>query len=526
MMVALVVSSIVALGIFAFASIQQATSGLHTRSIRVQQSLDGAMWSMSQDIRAAGLGFARLCSELRIWDGMNYRLINPGGYAAVQQAVQDANTGEPYWVLRDGIQAHWNSSQAGSDFAVCQALGPDFPNCPADTFDVIMGERNYVGSFGAFILVDDEGTKQVLEVKTESAIIDPGNPQHEAQVRQLFPPGSFLLIVPRPSSGSGGNDFFDPEGGQKQCPVLQLTDDVKADASNDRWDFKVDGNQSSFNRDKEKLLYPESGDPEHVVGEFEGAADLGNAWVVPLGRLRWSRYAVDYTAATVPYLVRYDFIGFDPGVDPDNLGDIDYPSCAAQTCRGAGLHLPDHNNPPIPVAIGPMIEDMQVAVGCDGRAAMPADPPGGVAPEAGFDDKGPNTGPLANMPNLLVDEYDTTGAEDRQRDEWLGNARDEVWAPDCVFHGTAGAAAPTRVDWVIRDGNSPPPNFRMSPHTIRITLIGAAEELSAPGGLASDMLMPIEDRPEMPALSGRHERYTLTERFTPRNLRWRNPAIF
>jgi prepilin-type N-terminal cleavage/methylation domain-containing protein len=522
MMVALVVSSIVALGIFAFASIQQATSGMHTRSIRVQQALDGAMWSMSQDIRTAGLGFARLCTELRIWDQMGNRLINPGAYATPQaNAVRDQRTGEAYWVLRDGIQANWNSSVGGADFTACRGTGPDSPNCAADTFDVIMGERNYVGMFGAFIFADDETTLGDLEVTTATAILDPGNVQHVDQVRQLFPPGSFVLVRPTPD---GAADFA--AAGQKQCPILQITGDVRGDAANNRWLFPVDGDVSDFNSNKAQLLNAVPG-----LGQTDLVDLTGNttAWVVPLGRLRWSRYAVDYTAMTVPYLVRYDLIGFIPGIDPANLGGVAYPSCAPGTCRAAGLHLPDHNAPPRPVAIGPMIEDMQVAVGCDGWSSAADDPP-----EVGFEDRGPNTGPLAGQPNLLIDEHDRPDPGDRQNDEWLGNAQNEIWAPDCVFYGTAGMGATTRADWVVIEGNSPPPNFRMSPQTIRITLIGAAEETAPDGssldpniryGLATDKLMAVEDRPELDAPAGWHERFTLTERFTPRNLRWRDPDV-
>src|SRR5690606_15496956 len=110
--------------------------------------------------------------------------------------------------------------------------------------------------------------------------------------------------------------------------------------------------------------------------------------IIPLGRLRWSRYEIDYTTPTMPYLVRYDIIGYRPGIDPGNLGGVDYPHCIAGECPAPQLHLPGSGNPPAAVAIGPLIEDMQVAVGCDGYtiagAAIPLPPL--PPPEPGFEE--------------------------------------------------------------------------------------------------------------------------------------------
>ena len=77
MMMAILVGTIVLLGMFAFSSIQQGTATLHHRSVRINQALEGAMWTMGRDIRAAGLGFTRSCTELRIWSAQANRLINP-----------------------------------------------------------------------------------------------------------------------------------------------------------------------------------------------------------------------------------------------------------------------------------------------------------------------------------------------------------------------------------------------------------------------------------------------------------------
>ena len=77
LMVAILVSSIVLMGVFAFATIQKDTANLQRRQITLQQSLEGSMHSMGADIRMAGLGFGRQCSEVRVSSVDEGRLINP-----------------------------------------------------------------------------------------------------------------------------------------------------------------------------------------------------------------------------------------------------------------------------------------------------------------------------------------------------------------------------------------------------------------------------------------------------------------
>jgi hypothetical protein len=170
-----------------------------------------------------------------------------------------------------------------------------------------------------------------------------------------------------------------------------------------------------------------------------------------------------------------------------------------------------------------MIEDMQVAVGCDGYTAVSAaaaQPPMPV-PDPGFEELGPAQGPTAGLPNFQVDE--NPSGNRRDRDEWLGNARNEIFAPDCVYYGTAEREAG---QWaVVESDQSPPPAFRMSPQTIRITLVGSSETDEAAGGLATLQVLAVEDRAPVPSPVGVRQRFTLTELFTPRNLRWRDPTV-
>jgi prepilin-type N-terminal cleavage/methylation domain-containing protein len=525
LMIAMVVSSIVVLGVFAFSSIQQTTASLHERNVRIQQALEGAMWTIDQDIRDAGSGFARRCTELRVWDATSGRLINPGAPELPQAAYVDPMTDESYWVLRDGFQAYWNSTDASN---MQGALGSSAtPDSAADAFDVIVADSTYVQADGVFALVSGIDAAADALVVSTSHLLDNGNPEHLAQVQQLFPPGTFVAVA---RAGGPGILRLRPEA-QGQCLLLQITDDVQPDpGAGNQWLLPI-GTLSGFNADLGAMLEDTNGAVMTCPAETPGCDDWdpgtrdaqAGANVIPLGRLRWSRYEVDYTAPTMPYLVRYDIIGYREGIDPGNLGGVDYPHCNAGDCPAPQLHLPGSSNPPAAVAIGPMIEDMQVAVGCDGYTiegaanAMPPRPP----PDPGFEELGPSGGPMPNVPNRVVDE--NAFGDGRNVDEWLGNAIGENTAPDCVWYGTAEYNMEA---WQAFEGSaSPPPAFRMSPQTIRITLTGTIETTEAAGGFAREDLVPVEDRPAMQSVVGRRMRYTLTERFTPKNLRWQDPSV-
>ena len=136
------------------------------------------------------------------------------------------------------------------------------------------------------------------------------------------------------------------------------------------------------------------------------------------------------------------------------------------------------------------------------------------------------------LTNLRVDEWDVS--QDRGQDEWLGNAVEETWGPDCVYYGTGEYR---RTDWA---GTGPTfertagPAFRMSPQLIRITLL-AKPDVVAPSGNAYEAAGPaqefyndlfeIEDRPRAEPVAPRREYYTLTETFAPQNLRWRDSRL-
>ena len=515
LMVAMVVSSIVVLGIFAFSSIQQTTTGIHERNVRVQQALEGAMFSMGQDVRAAGMGWARMCTEIRVWDADNNRLINPGGEANAAAAATDNVTGEAYWVLRDGIQGFWNSSGAGSFVGGGGAAASSArPDAAGDALDVIVAEANYTGSVGVFTLAGPMDVADTDVVVQTGPALNSGDPNQLAEVQQLFPAGSFVLLVNPPALS------FRAEG-QSQCVLLQLTGDVAAGGSPTEFWLPI-ANTSGFNT-LPGLLNDNTGTPAN--DDWDPASfNTTQASIIPLGRLRWSRYELDYSVATIPYLVRYDIIGFQDGVDPGNLGGVDYPHCNAGTCPQPGLHLPGSDSPPQAVAIGPMIEDMQVAVGCDGYT------PAGVAsaaatindPALGFEEPGPAEGPFAGRANVTVDENSVESGQ-RDSDEWLGNAVDEVFAPDCVFYGTAEY---DQLGWEGIEGTTnPPPAHRMSPQTVRITLVASGEFEEEGGGLGTLEVIPVEDRGIIESSVGVRQRFTLTERFSPENLRWRDPEI-
>src|SRR5205085_6523055 len=104
-------------------------------------------------------------------------------------------------------------------------------------------------------------------------------------------------------------------------------------------------------------------------------------------------------------------------VDVGQLGSgSNYPHCTAGTCPQPALHLPGSQSEPIAIAIGPIVEDMQIAVGCDGwlaasaTATMPA-------PDVGFEELGPAGGPNPTIANTQVDE-NTPDSGQRNVDEW------------------------------------------------------------------------------------------------------------
>ncbi len=509
LMVALVVSGIVVLGIFAFSNIQRSNAAAHERNVMIQQALEGAMWSMGQDLRQAGLGVARMCTEVRVWDNENTRLVNPG-VEVPGDAVVDPVTGERYWVLRDGVQAHWRSDGAVDAVEA------------ADSIDVLLGEANYLGNAGVFSIdggIDGAATALVVETST---LLDSTNPAHLAQVQQLFPPGTFVLVAARP--GISVVPFA--ATAQSQCLLLQVTGDVDAGPTATQWSIPIDAT-SGFNAGLANLVANFGDEPPACTTDLTpvgcvddwSATTLSAAMVVPLGRLRWSRYEVDYSIPTLPYLVRYDIIGYQDG-DPTGLGAVDYPHCAAGTCSAPQLHLPGSNSPPAAVAIGPMIEDLQVAVGCDGWSQASSDTYNVRYPDLGFEEVGPAEGPVPGVPNNEIDENRPESGQ-RNADEWLGNALAEASAPDCVNYGTGEY---NRDDWA---GLEPAagPSFRMSPQILRVTLTASSEADEAAGGLATANLPAIEDRPELPSLVGTRQRFTLTERYAPDNLRWRDPRL-
>jgi prepilin-type N-terminal cleavage/methylation domain-containing protein len=541
LMVAIVVAGIVLMGIFAFSSIQQGTAVQHRRHVRVQQALEGSMHSMARDIRMAGLGFGRTCSEVRIWDPSNGgRLINPGATnrADLASVPVDQMTGEPFWVLRDGIQVFWRSSQEnGSGNTIDGTEGTSAsPSSAADAFDVMLGERNYTSGAGMFVADFSDGLPVTAADATldfdSSDALDMGDGNDVAAMQQLFPPGSFVLLVNMASATESVD--FTPQT-QTQCVLLQVTGELTTDTN--LWNLPI-GNASGFNQDLAALFTTGAlGMPNDANGSEPGhdwpeTAMAGSVSVVPLGRFRWSRYEIDYTMPTRPYLVRSDIIGFDPDTDveiPVNIADS-YPGCPDDQCQMPQLHLPTNDASAVPrTAIGPMIEDMQVAVGCDGWDPnnLPDDIP---VPDPGFEEKGPNTNGQVQgdgEPNKAVDER--TISDDRGNDEWVGNAVDEQWAPDCVYFGTgerwaldwAGAGPPSEI------GNAP--GFRLAPQMLRVTLVGKPETMASAGLDITDPfyteLAAIEDRPVIDAVVTGREYQVLTERFSPRNIRWRDPGF-
>jgi hypothetical protein len=515
---------------------------MHRRHVRIQQALEGSMHTMGRDIRMAGLGFGRTCSELRIWDAALNRPINPGSFDAADlgDVTVDAITNEPYWVLRDGIQAHWRSGAADGANSINGTQDTSAsPTSQADSFDVILGERNYTASAGilSFLRVEDGGAADAtLVVKSKDTVLDSGDNTDLAAVRQLFPPGSFITVAADPA---GGMDVFRPEF-QRQCAVLQVTGEVVA--GDDSAEFAIPiSNVAGFNADPNTLLgigvesFPtdaDTADPEGFGNDWGEDPIQEGAAVVPLGRLRWSRYEIDYTVPQRPYLVRSDIIGVGPNSPADVNVATAYPSCPGNVCTMPALHLPTANNPAPRTAVGPMIEDMQVAVGCDGMDNTNPIPEQYTLlrhPEAGFEEKGPKTGGGNDLvPNRMVDEWDLV--DERDNDEWVGNAQVEQWAPDCVYWGTGERL---RDQWPVNGPASEQkvaPGYHISPQVVRVTLLAKSETRDLAGENINvddfyNQLFEIEDRPQTNTVVGARSYETLTERFSPRNLHWRPADI-
>jgi type II secretory pathway pseudopilin PulG len=554
-MVAMAVAGIVISGILAFSSMQRKLASESQRESRVQQTLDGAMWAMGQDVRMAGVGFTRVCTELRIWDGTSNRLINPG---AIQSAlslgstVTDEVTGEPYWVLRDGVQAHWRSQDAGT--LPGTAIVSAHPSSAADSFDVALAEGNFASSSGMFRIAASNfggalatGATAQLELTTIDAAslsLPPGvtaaalassNPEHLAAAQQMFPPGSFVLIAPL----SSGDTAFRPAQ-QSQCALLQVTGNLEAGATDTQWLLPI-SSTSGFNANLENLLGLPTASADYAprsVGAGGTGDWLANPFassaIVALGNFRWSRYEVDYTYSDNPFLVRTDIIGWVRGDPVVNSAGVPYPNCPSNECPLPKLRLPElvrgEDSPPR-IAVAPMVEDMQVSVGCDGytTAAVDAllvevgdtsDPRYFPPPDAGFDEKG---SALTGLPNFIVDEWDSN--DDRANDEWLGNAQSEEWAPDCVFYGTGQAYADSWPAMVAAE-NKPGPGFRMSPQVLRISLLSRSDDAALFRlDTGTSMAQAIEDRPRMASVVSNRTAHFASARFAPRNLRWRDPDV-
>ncbi|MFO7562683.1 MAG: prepilin-type N-terminal cleavage/methylation domain-containing protein, partial [Enhygromyxa sp.] len=540
LMVAILVSGIVMMGVFAFATIQKDTANLQQRQIQLQQALEGSMHSIGTDLRMAGLGFGRTCSEVRVWSQAEGKLINPGAMRGDElgSVYLDQITGEPYWVLRDGVQAHWRSGpDVGANTMAGLAATSASPSSAADSFDVFRGELNMVSGSGVFriqSMPSSSSGNAVIEFES-SGLLDNGNNLQLQAVRQMFAPGSFVLVVPVTAKLSYVTED------QSQCALVQVTGEVQGAGGSTGWSLPV-ADTSQFNANLGALLnasgnlpIPDDANLGAVTGK--NGSRFGADWdpettprfeLIPLGRARWSRYEIDYTEPTRPTLVRADIIGWRAGDPVANISN-NYPGCTGGVCRMPTLYLPSNQAHPPRVAIGPMIEDMQVAVGCDGWGpnSQPVLDNLVPVPDLGFEEKGPASGPFANTPNRKVDERDGQD-DDRSNDEWVGNA-DEIWAPDCVTWGTGERNA---IEWATSGPASearPAPGFRLSPQVVRVTLLAKPDTVAAGSGSLTDpfynQLVAIEDRPSMPSVVGNREYRTLTERFSVRNAHWRDPAL-
>jgi hypothetical protein len=539
-MVAILVSGIVMMGVFAFATIQKDTANLQQRQVLLQQALEGSMHSIGTDLRMAGLGFGRTCSEIRIWSEAEGKLINPGAMTAdnLGNVYVDQVTDEPYWVLRDGVQAHWRSGpDAGANTMAGLNATSASPSSAADSFDVFRGELNMVPGSGVFEVQSMPATSSgsaVIEFES-SNLLDNGSTLQLKSVRQMFAPGSFVLVVPITATLSYVTED------QSQCALVQVTGEVEAGGGSTGWRLPID-NSSQFNANLAQLLNADGGATLTPTDASIGAVTDNNGirfgadWdpvntprfeLIPLGRARWSRYEIDYTVAERPMLVRADIIGWRDG-DPQVATTDSYPGCTGGVCRMPTLYLPSNQIQPPRVAIGPMIEDMQVAVGCDGWTADSPPVANNLVPppDPGFEEQGPSSGPLAGKPNRKVDERDED--DDRANDEWVGNAN-ENWAPDCVSWGTGERNA---TQWSTSGPafeSQPAPGFRLSPQVVRVTLLAKPDTMAGGSDVADDplynQLVAIEDRPTMDSVVGRREYRILSERFSVRNSHWRDPAL-
>lgn len=540
LMVAILVSGIVMMGVFAFATIQKDTANLQQRQVLLQQALEGSMHSIGTDLRMAGLGFGRACSEIRIWSEAEGKLINPGAMSAdaLASVYVDQVTDEPYWVLRDGVQAHWRSGpDVGANTMPGLAATSAAPSSAADSFDVFRGELNMVSGSGVFEVQSMPASSSgnaVIEFES-SNLLDNGSNLQMKSVRQMFAPGSFVLVVPITATLSYVTED------QSQCALVQVTGEVDGGGGSTGWTLPI-GSNSQFNANLTQLLNADGGATltpnDSTLGAVtdKNGVRFGADWdpvntprfeLIPLGRARWSRYEIDYTVPERPMLVRADILGWREGDPLANTTDT-YPGCTGGVCRMPTLYLPSNQVQPPRVAIGPMIEDMQVAVGCDGWGtdSPPVTDNLVPVPELGFEEKGPASGPFANTANRKVDERDDD--DDRSNDEWVGNAS-ENWAPDCVSWGTGERNA---VEWPTNGPASeaqPAPGFRLSPQVVRITLLAKPDTMAGGSDVADDPLynelVAIEDRPTMDSVVGNREYRTLTERFSVRNSHWRDPAL-
>lgn len=555
LMVAMVVAGIVLTGIFSFAAVQRGIAGEHASQNRAQQGLDGAMWSMGQDLNQAGLGFVRNCSELRIWDEQGKRLLNPGAIQRsndLDSVALDAVTKEPFWVLRDGIQAQWHSANLSSLTGATKTSAAD--DSASDSFDVILGEGNFVAASGVFS-VDTSSWRDgslsasagaVLELKsatesTGSTSLGKMNsllPEDLAAAQQIFVPGTFVMVMAK-----GNNDSAFRVTQQSQCILLQVTGNLVSGGDSDTWNLPI-SNVSEFNANLTELLGLPGASAKYEMrakngidggtGDWQPGA-LNQAWVVPLGYLRWSRFEVDYQQAKQPMLVRSDIIGVRRSDPTFSSGSVIYSACPDKKCPAPVLRLPGSDDLPPRYAIAPMIEDLQVSTGCDGytldsvneqnqKINDPHSPLMIPPPDPGFEETDKRA-----VANLMVDE--ATDFSGRSQDEWLGNAVDETWGPDCVYHGTGQTYASAWSVLSYRSGGSPAnnaPAFRHSPQSIRVSLVARQERrgIASPGGLdAETKLAPLEDRTSLPAFAPGEMIQVRSERFSPPNLRWRDPSM-